>query len=223
MIAVRRKTSEKGNSMMEFGLAMTLAIPLVFGTVAFGVNLGNLLQGTQIIRDVDHMYAQGVDFSQSVNQNIAVTLVQGLGGMTVNGGNGVIILSQIIQIYPADCSASGYTTAQCSNLGHTVYLNRIVIGNSALRPSNYGTPNAAYITAGGNLGSPNYLTKADAQASNFTNVLSPNLTPIGGATPYLADGQVAYVVEGYFASPWLSFLGHWDTDSTAGVYSVAIF
>ena len=120
MIAVRRKTSENGNAMMEFGLAMIFVIPILFATVAFGINLGNLLQSTQIIRDVDHMYAQGVDFSQTANQNIAVTLVQGMGGMTVNGGNGVLILSQIIQIYPGDCSAGGFTNAQCANLGKTV-------------------------------------------------------------------------------------------------------
>lgn len=225
MIAIRRKTSENGQAMMEFGLSMIFVIPILFATVAFGINLGNLLQSTQIIRDVDHMYAQGVDFSLAANQNVAVTLVQGMGGMTVNGGNGVLILSQIIQIYPGDCHAAGFTNAQCANLGKTVYLNRIVIGNSALRASNYGTPNAAYITAGGNIGSTDYLTRTDDQATNFTNVLSPNLSPIGsgGATPYLAQAQVAYVVEGFFASPMLSFLGDWSVNATNGVYSVAIF
>ena len=61
---VRRKEPEKGNAMLEFAFVMVFIIPILFGTIAFGVNLGNLQQSTQITRDVDHMYAQGVDFSQ---------------------------------------------------------------------------------------------------------------------------------------------------------------
>jgi hypothetical protein len=217
-----RTKSERGSALVEFGLSMAFLLPILLALVAFGINLGNLLQSTQIVRDVDHMYAQGVDFSQTANQNIAVNLVQGLGGMTTSGGNGVIILSQIIQVYAADCTAGGYTTSQCTNLGSTVFLNRLVIGNSSLRASNYGTPTASFISAGGNIGSTDYLAQAADKATGFTTVLSPNLTAINGSTAYLADNQIAYVVEGYFASPTLNFLD-WDTASAAGLYTVSIF
>jgi Flp pilus assembly protein TadG len=208
---LRHKRSERGNAAIEFGLAMIVLIPILFGTVAFGINLGNVLQATQITRDVAHMYAEGVDFSQTGNQNIVVQLVQGLGGLTANGGNGVLILSQIQEIYQADCAAGGYATSQCANLGSRVFINRVVIGNSALRTSNYGTPNPAYISANDNIGSTNFLTKADDQALNFTDSVLPQ-----------TQGQIAYVVEGYFATPNLSFLGGFTGD-TAGVYTVAIF
>ena len=130
--------------------------------------------------------------------------------MTTAGGNGVLILSEIIHIYAADCAGGGYTNAQCVNLDQNVFLNRIVIGNSTLRQSNFGTPNPAYLTANGNIGPTDYLTKSDDVATNFTSIS-------------LADGQVAYVVEGYFASPLLSFLGNWDQNGTAGVYSLSVF
>jgi Flp pilus assembly protein TadG len=208
---VCRKRSEQGNAAIEFGLSMIVLIPILFGTIAFGINLGNILQGTQIVRDVAHMYAEGIDFSQTSNQNIAVQLVQGLGGMTVNGGNGVLILSQIQEIYAADCTAGGYTSGQCTNLGDRVFINRVVIGNSSLRTSNYGTPNAAYISANDNIGSTDFLTMAGDQVSHFTDSVLPQ-----------AQGQVAYVVEGYFATPNLSFLGGFTSD-TSGIYMVAIF
>ena len=46
------------------------------------------------------------DCSVVSNQNLAVNLAQGMGGMTVAGGNGILILSQIRQVYQADCDAA---------------------------------------------------------------------------------------------------------------------
>ena len=88
---------KKAAAVLEFGIIISVLIPLLFGTIAFGVNLGNMLQAAQITRDIAHMYAKDVDFSTVANKNLAVSLVQGLGGMTVNGGNGVLILSQVRQ------------------------------------------------------------------------------------------------------------------------------
>ena len=52
---LHRNRSEKGNALVEFGLVTIILIPLLFGTVAFGVNMGNWLQATQIARDIAHM------------------------------------------------------------------------------------------------------------------------------------------------------------------------
>lgn len=209
---IRPNKLEKGNAALEFGLSMTILIPLLFGTVSFGINLGNMLQCTQITRDVAHMYAQGVDFSLAGNQNIAVNLVQGLGGMTANSGNGVLILSQILEVYQADCTAAGISAAQCTNAGKRVFTNRIVIGASALRASNFGVPSATYVSANGNIGSTDYYKQSSVQASNFDDTILPQ-----------ADGQTAFVVEAYFATPNLAFLGGWSSNNTSGVYMRAIF
>jgi Flp pilus assembly protein TadG len=211
MMRATRNKLEKGNAMIEFGLSMVILVPILFGTVSFGVNLGNILQSTQIARDVAHMYSQTIDFSQAQNQNIAVNLVQGLGGMTVNGGNGVLILSQVIEVYLADCTAAGYTAGQCTNSGSRVIVNRIVIGNSSLRASNFGTPTGVTISANGNIGASDYLTKATDVATGFTDAILPQ-----------TDGQIAYVVEAYFSTPSLAFLGGYLND-TGGVYSRSIF
>jgi hypothetical protein len=212
MIRATRNKLEKGNAMIEFGLSMVILIPILFGTVSFGVNLGNALQTTQIARDVAHMYSQTIDFSSTQNQNIAVNLVQGLGGMTATGGNGVLILSQVVEVYLADCTAAGYTAGQCTNNGSRVFTNRIVIGASSLRASNFGAPGTGVtITANGNIGASDYLTKAADVATGFTDAVLPQ-----------TDGQIAYVVEAYFATPSMAFLGGYMND-TGGVYSRSIF
>src|SRR5438876_11791605 len=126
----RRNRFKKGNAMIEFGIVTLFLIPILFGTITFGVNLGNMLQSSQITRDVAHMYARAVDFSLSQNKNIAVNLVQGMGGMTVNAGNGVLILSSIRKVYMADCTNAGLSAGACTNLGNRVFSNRIVIGNT---------------------------------------------------------------------------------------------
>ena len=198
--------------MVEFGIVIIVLVPMLFGTVAFGVNLGNWLQSTQITRDVAHLYARGIDFSVVSNQNLAVNLAQGMGGMTVAGGNGILILSQIRQVYQADCDAASLGD-KCTNLGKRVFSNRLVIGNSRLRASNFGTPPPAFVTANGNISSSDYLQKASLVATNFDDSI------LGQVPPGMADGDVAFVVESFFSTPDLSFLGVGGN----GSYSRAIF
>src|SRR5689334_24914005 len=98
--------SEKGNALLEFAAVSIVVIPLVFGMGSAGIQLGRMNEAVQICRDAGHMYARGVDFSQLANQNSLVTLANG-AGMTVNGGNGVVIMSEIVKVYVADCTAAG--------------------------------------------------------------------------------------------------------------------
>jgi hypothetical protein len=206
-----RNRSEKGNALVEFAIVTVILIPLLFGAVAFGVNLGNWLQATQISRDIAHMYSRGIDFSAAANKDLAVNLVQGLGGMTVNGGNGVVILSQIRQVYQGDCDAANLSS-NCPNLGKRVFTNRIVIGASSLRDSNFGTPDAAYVTSKGNIGSADYLQQSGLVVSDFDDSILPQ-----------AFGDVAFVVETFFATPDLNFLSGFAANATGGTYTRAIF
>jgi len=205
-----RRCGERGNAMIEFAALSIVIVPLLFGTVGVGVNLGTMVQAVQVSRDVAHMYARGIDFSQTANQNIAVALAPN-SGMTTTGGNGVIILSKITQVYQADCTAAAVAT--CTNLGQPVFTNRIVIGNAALTASRYGTPAPAIVDASGNIAAADYLTNATAVASGFSSVLSA-----AGLT--LVDGDVVYMSETYLSTPDLSFLG---TQASNGVYARSIF
>jgi Flp pilus assembly protein TadG len=210
---VHRKRSERGNALLEFAAVSIVIIPLFFGMVGAGINLGNMNQALQIASDSGHMYAKGVDFSQSSNQNILVQLATGTGFAT-SGGNGTLIFSQVIQVYTADCTAAGLSSGQCTNNGDLVFKQRVVVGNSGLRSSNYGTPQASIVTSDGNIAPHDYLTNTTAQV---TGTLSTELT---NASLTLNDGDVLYLTEFYMQTPSLSFLGG---PGASGIYSKAMF
>src|SRR5579884_4342266 len=119
----RKRDSERGTSIIEFAVVSIVLIPLLFGVVAFGVNLGHTTQVIQISRDVGHMYAKGVDFSLPGNQNIVVNLATPMGMTSTTAGNGVVILSRIQQVYTSDCTANGLSGGSCSNNGADVIVN----------------------------------------------------------------------------------------------------
>ena len=207
------KRSEQGNALLEFAAVSIVVIPLFFGMVGAGIQLGRMNEAVQICRDAAHMYARGVDFSQVANQNILVSLATG-SGMTVNGGTGVMIMSQIVQVYLADCTAAGLTAGQCTNLNQLVFVNRMVTGNTSLRSSNYGTPPSNLVNAQGNIAASDYLTNGSLVV---TGGMTTELTNSG---LILNDGDIAYMTEFYESTPDLSFLG---VSGSNGVYAKAIF
>ena len=207
------KRSAKGSALLEFAAVSIVVIPLFFGMVGAGVQLGRMNEAVQICRDAAHMYARGVDFSQSSNQNILVTLATGTG-MTATDGNGVVIMSQIIQVYAADCTAAGLTSSSCTNLGQLVFTNRLVTGNVGLRTSNYGTPPASLVNSRGNISASDYLTNTSLV---LTGSMASELTAAGLT---LNDGDVAYLTEFYESMPDLTFLG---AGASGGVYAKAVF
>jgi Flp pilus assembly protein TadG len=205
--------NEKGNALLEFAAVSIVVIPLFFGMVSAGIQLGRMNEAVQICRDAAHMYARGVDFSLTANQNILASLATG-SGMTANGGTGVMIMSQISQVYLADCTAAGLSAGQCSNLNQLVFINRLVTGNASLRSSNYGTPPANLVNSLGNIAASDYLTKSSLV------VTGSMVSELNTAGLTLNDGDVAYLTEFYESMPDLSFLG---AGGATGVYAKAVF
>src|SRR5665811_898950 len=141
-----RRGNRRGNELIEFALVMSLLLPLLFGTVVVGLNLGRSIQVTQVSRDAGHMYSRNVDFSDPGNQNLIQRLAQGLN-IRVTGGTGVVILSTIEFIGQAQCDAAGLVGSACTNLNQTVFTHRIVIGNASARSSAFGTPSASLVNS----------------------------------------------------------------------------
>ncbi len=196
--------------MVEFTLAMSVfLVPLLFGTMVIGQNLIREIEVTQLCRDASHMYAYGVDFSQPTNQNLLVDIGQGLNFQT-SGGNGVVILSTVTYIGPNDCVAGGYQPngSSCANINQTVFTRRIVVGNSSIKSSAYGTPNASLIDSSGNISQAGYLNNTSTRAVNFSNLIP------------LTSGQYAFMAETHVATPDLSW---WGYLGTTGVDARSIF
>ena len=67
-----RKRNEKGNAYLEFVLvASFFFVPIILGMITVGIAVVRNFQVNQLTRDVGHMMAGGVDFSQQSNQNLA--------------------------------------------------------------------------------------------------------------------------------------------------------
>lgn len=209
----RQKVSERGTAIIEFALiACLFLLPLFFGVISLGLNLGRNIQITQITRDLCHMYSLGINFatiSAQVTAGSPNMISQISPSYTLSSsGNSVFIFSKFSTVYQADCTAAG--VSPCSNLGQTVFLQRIVIGNSSIRASNFGTP--AGMDASGNIAASLYLSQSNTTSSGFATTLST-----AGLTQQ--QGDVAYVVEGYTQTPDVGVYGL----NANGIYAVSIF
>lgn len=200
---VRRGRRESGSSLLEFALFSIFLVPLFMGTVTTGVGLGKSIQVSMVARDAGHMFVRQVDFAQATNKAIIVRLASGMG-MTVNGGNGTVVLSQVLMIGPSECTAANLTAAQCTNMYFPVITQRIVVGNPSLYSSVIGNPQSSLIQADGTITPQNYLTNTSCRAGSLST---------GGPSP--TSGQLTlqysertFISEAYFTLPQLSFLNH---------------
>src|SRR2546423_8341754 len=181
----RRWTS--GNTLVEFALVITLAIPLLLYTFQLGMNLSRSIQVRTVNRDAGSMFVRNIDFSLPVNQQILVRIAQGLG-ITLNGGYGVVMLSQVMYVGDHECQAGGFLAngVSCPNYHKYVFTKRFVIGNAALRVSSFGTPTSTLLLSDGSIPMNKYLTDLTCVAAGFATLLT------------LAGGEFAYVSETYF-------------------------
>lgn len=203
---LRGVRAERGSALVEFVLCVSLFwVPLFLGTVVIGFNLIRAVQVTQVCRDSGHMYSYGIDFSQPVYQNLLVNLAPGLG-ITTSGGNGVVVLSTITYIGSNDCIAGGYPS-NCANVNTTVITRQIVIGNTGLHASVFGTPPGQFMDSSGNVSPAGYLNNTTCQAKGFSSVIP------------LVSGQFAYMSEMWVTEPNLwNYLG-----TSTGISARSIF
>lgn len=186
------RRSRHGNAIIEFALAFALLMPLYVWMLVYGLDLWRLMQVVQVSRDAGHMYARGVDFSLTGNQELLVRLAAGMR-MTRTGGAGLVVLTRVLKVSAQDCTDGGISVAGCANLNQAVITQRILVGNAALASSRLGTPPASLLLPDGSIRPSDYLTKAAARATNFDAILN------------LAAGETAYVAECWFESPVKDF------------------
>jgi Flp pilus assembly protein TadG len=202
----KRRERQRGNSMIEFALCATFLVPLLLGSMTVGINLGRSLQVSQVARDTGHMYARQTDFSLVGSQEIVVRIAQGLG-MTRTGGDGVVILSKILKVGDAQCTAGGVSLAACTNNTKSVVTQRIVVGNSLFGVSKFATPASTLIATNGDIAADKYLKEASVVVTDMNSILTTQ------------NGDEAYLVECYFKGT--DFLN--PGGSTKKIYSRALF
>jgi len=235
MATERRKRTQSGQEIVEFGLVAILLIPMFLGTFVVGMNLIRSIQANQVVRDLTDMYIHGADFSTYSMQQEAQRLAQGLNvqigssfsgnrqANTSNSGNGLITVTQIMYIGSTtspNCVAVG--AANCTNHDNFVYTQQIQFGNGTLANSgtvSLGTPSGATINSAGIVA--NYVTDSHAKLGSAAEAAMQSMwQTTNNGQQALADGQVVYIVEGYFQSPDLNLVG---SVSGNGVYARYFF
>jgi hypothetical protein len=177
---LNRPKQAHGTLIPLYALGAIFFIPLAIGVLLVNNSANRNDHANQVSRDVASMYAQGLDFSNTANQDIALKVAEGLG-MDIHGGKGVLILSRIRVVHAGDCAAAG--TGHCANEGYAVITQRYVIGNKSLRASSFGTP--AHVDPGtGNV--RDWTNDVSARAEDFP--------------PNLKAGESTYAAECYLAS-----------------------
>lgn len=188
-----RSKPARAASVPMYALGAIFLVPLTIGVLMVSSTANRNDHANQISRDVASMYAQGVDFSNPANQNIALNVAEGLG-VDIRGGRGVLILSKLRVVHEADCTANGLDN--CANKGHAVVTQRYVIGNPSLRMSSFGSPSSIDPATGG---VRNWAADLTARAQDFPTTLKA--------------GETTYAAECYLAS----------SEAGNGIYSRAMF
>jgi hypothetical protein len=201
--------------MVEFALCATFLIPLFFGAFVSGISLIRLIQVTQVCRDAGHMYVRNVDFSLPANKDVLVRIARGLN-MTRTGGDGVVILSKIRSVTPADCLLINMPSGTCANSGQPVIVQRQYVGNQSVAESAFGTPSPSTYdpnSAQGDILPVEYLNNPSLRARGFSSALA------------LQPAELAFVAEAIFTLPELSFVPdlYSGTAPTRRVYARTIF
>jgi len=208
-----RRKRQGGQELLEFGLMLTVLVPLLLGTFVTGFSLTRGIQVNQMDRDIADMYIHGAYFSTYGMQQIAQRLAKGLNlqigssfatneqSNTGNGGDALVTLSKVMWVGTTaepNCAAVG--AANCTNHDSFVFMERIQFGNGTLSgqtPSSLGNPGAGVsITTAGII--QNYVTDSNAALPAASQTVMKNLWQVsGGVRTPLADGRVVFVAETY--------------------------
>jgi len=238
----RRRARQGGQEIMEFGMVAMFFVPLIMGTFVAGMGLIKSIQANMVVRDMGNMYIHGGDFSTYPMQQLAQNLGVGLNlqmpafssgttnvqNNTGTSGDGMIWVTQVMYVGATTdpiCVATIAAGHTCANQNSFVYTQQILFGNSTVGTAN---PNALgnAATNGVTFGSggagivQNYAWDSTAKLPTTAQSIMANLFQVNtnGQSP-LVDGQVVYIVEGFFQTPSLT-LGAFTSQ---GVYARSFF
>jgi hypothetical protein len=211
---MRRRRSQKGQELLEFGLVMGfLLVPLFLGMIVYGTNLIQSNQVNALCREIGSMYIGGTDLSLAASQKTVSTLAAGLnlqvgttGGAanTSNStGSGIVTITQMT--YVGNLNQITCSNNTPCNTTSFVFMQRIKFGNGSLATapaSLAGDPSGATMNAQGVVANP--YADTTARLPSTQNADMKTLWNAGN-TGGLQDGQTVYLVETYVESSGFSF------------------
>jgi hypothetical protein len=194
----RRRPKQGGNTIVEFALVMVFLVPMFAGSFTIGMALAKDIQVSNVARDAVVLMVRantdpesGLDLSQTQNQRIIVRAATGLGMNSdaqqdpSSSGNGVVILSKVVMVGPAECSLGvvpappspfTWSAGNCPNYGSYTFAYRVVIGNGTRWSSAIGKPNGT-VQPNGTITNVDIATNTSDRVSSFNTVTGMTLLP----------------------------------------------
>lgn len=201
-LARRLSKDSRGQSVIEFAVAMPFLVMMAVGTFAVGMVIDRHLTLGQLVRNAGNMFARGISFTSDQNKQFLVDAATGMG-MTLNGGKSVVYLS-LLQKIPANANCGG-GAGSCANAGDVVIAQRFAIGNTSIEDSRFGMPQ-------------NLL--ADGNHEDFFDDTDALATVPGTLSGAMVDNEILYAVEAFHEPDTLAFQGIFAQDL---MYSRAFF
>jgi TadE-like protein len=221
-----RRRKQGGNTILEFALVMVFLVPMFAGSFTIGMALAKDIQVSNVARDAVVLMVRAATDPESglslgpclsptgtcvanPNQRIIVRAASGLGMNSdaqqdpSSTGNGVVILSKVVMVGPAECSvgiipaptgAPPWNAGNCPNYGSYTFAYRVVIGNGSRWSSMIGSPSGTVLKDG--------TITANDIATNSSD-LAPNFNTVTGMT--LTSSTFALVSEMYADVSFLNF------------------
>ncbi len=198
-----KRNQLKGVAIVEFSFAILVLVPLLLGTIGFGIRLVQSMQTVQLARDAGRMYARGLDFSQPGNQTTLTTLGADVGLRTDAASSAVLVLTTVTYIDKGMCQSAGKSLdaggnpINCPNYQQWVFTQRLSIGKASLHTSNLGSP----LTTGPSPVTVNSTTgkiSLNDQVNNTGDVATfASGAPFVGVSGWntMPSGQVLYITE----------------------------
>ncbi len=186
----RRSNREQGNTMLEFAVvAGFFLMPLLLGSFTIGMTLAKGIQVSNVCREGAVLFvrattdpAGGLDLSLPSNQSMIVHAAAGLGmnqpgtNLPDPNGKGAVILSKVIRVGDAECSAGvvpapvgapPWNAGNCPNYDSYVFTNRIIIGNGSRFSSLLGDPPTGTVKSDGSISAKDIATNTANRAQRF--------------------------------------------------------
>jgi hypothetical protein len=208
-LAMRLLGDRRGQSVVEFAIAMPFLVLMSVGTFAVGMILDRHLTLGQVVRNGGNMYARGIDFSINQNKQFIIDAGTGLDLHLLGGGKTAVWFTLLTRVPDtARCPNGSGGLRDCINNGRIVVVQRYQIGDttgsgmtSRLQSGQLATQfvnkSGAAAVEGDHV---NYLDMSEAWADNAPGALT-------NAATGLLDNELMYVVEVIHRPTSISFQG----------------
>jgi hypothetical protein len=183
------RPAERGNTMLEFAIVMSILVPLFAGMFSIGMTLAKGIEVSNVCEDAVLLMVDsvtnpdsGLDLSETQNQRIIVRAANGLGMASdasydpSSTGSAAVILSKVVMVGPNECSlgvipaphsAPPWTSSNCPNYGQYVFAYRVAFGNTSRWSSTIGSPPTGVVASNGTISAVTIATNTADVASNF--------------------------------------------------------